>query len=40
MATVLAMGEPLSSWVPLVSVTVCSVAFVVVALWRFKREEF
>lgn len=40
MATVLAMGEPLSSWVPLVSVMVCSVAFVVVALWRFKREEF
>ena len=40
MATVLAMGGPLSSWVPLVSVTVCSVAFVAVALWRFKREEF
>jgi hypothetical protein len=40
MATVLAMGEPLSSWVPLVSVTVCSVAFVVVAIWRFKMEEF
>ena len=40
MATMLAMGEQLSSWVPLASVTVCSVAFVVVALWRFKREEF
>ena len=40
MATALAMGGPLSSWAPLVSVAVCSVAFVAVALWRFKREEF
>lgn len=40
MATALAMGEPLSTWVPIASVAVCSVVFVVVALWRFKREEF
>ena len=40
MATALAMGEPLSTWVPIASVAVCSVAFVFAALWRFKREEF
>jgi hypothetical protein len=34
------MGRPISTWVPLVSVVVCSMIFVVVALWRFKREEF
>jgi ABC-2 type transport system permease protein len=36
----LAMGEPLSTGVPIVTVVVCSVVFVAVALWRFKKEEF
>jgi ABC-2 type transport system permease protein len=40
MATALAMGESLSTWVPIASVAVCSVVFVFAALWRFKREEF
>jgi hypothetical protein len=40
MAVGLAMGEPLSTWTPIATVVVCSVAFVAVALWRFKREEF
>jgi len=40
MAVGLAMGEPLSTWVPIATVVVCSVVFVLAALWRFKREEF
>jgi hypothetical protein len=40
MATLLAMGKPIPTLAPLASVALCSVAFVAVALWRFKREEF
>ena len=40
MATQLAMGRPLSTLAPLASVALCSVAFVAVGLWRFRREEF
>ena len=34
------MGEPVSSWLPLVSTVVFSVIFIAVAIWRFNRQEF
>lgn len=40
LATFAASGNPLYSSVPIVVASVCSIAFVVAAVWRFKREEF
>jgi ABC-2 type transport system permease protein len=33
-------GEPVFSWVPLISTVVSSVVFIAVAIWRFNRQEF
>ena len=33
-------GEPVFSWLPLISTVICSVVFIVVAIWRFNRQEF
>lgn len=33
-------GEPVFSWLPLVSTVVPSVIFIAVAIWRFNRQEF
>jgi ABC-2 type transport system permease protein len=33
-------GEPVSSWLPLISTVVFSVIFIAVAIWRFNRQEF
>ena len=33
-------GEPVFSWLPLISTVVCSVIFIAVAIWRFNRQEF
>jgi len=33
-------GEPVSSWMPLISTVVFSVIFIAVAIWRFNRQEF
>ncbi len=33
-------GEPVFSWLPLISTIVSSVIFVAVAIWRFNRQEF
>jgi ABC-2 type transport system permease protein len=33
-------GEPVFSWLPLITTVVCSVIFVAVAIWRFNRQEF
>ena len=40
MALPLAQGGSLSSYTPVVSTSLLSVLFVVLALWRFRREEF
>jgi ABC-2 type transport system permease protein len=40
MAVAVALGQPLPSVKPILSVTVACLLFVVVALWRFSREEF
>jgi ABC-type transport system involved in multi-copper enzyme maturation permease subunit len=34
------LGQPLSSYLQLLAIAVEIVIFVVVALWRFEREEF
>lgn len=34
------LGEPMFSWLPLIATIVCSVVFIVVAIWRFNRQEF
>jgi ABC-2 type transport system permease protein len=33
-------GEPVFSWLPLISTVVFSVLFITVAIWRFNRQEF
>jgi len=33
-------GEPVSSWLPLIVTVVSCVIFIVVAVWRFNRQEF
>lgn len=33
-------GEPVFSWLPLISTVLFSVIFVAVAIWRFNRQEF
>ena len=40
LATLAAGGNPLYSSVPILVASVCSIAFMVTAIWRFKREEF
>jgi ABC-2 type transport system permease protein len=40
MASPVALGQPLPSLIPIVSVSLMSLVFVLVALWRFGREEF
>ncbi len=34
------LGEPVFSWLPLISTIVSSVIFVAIAIWRFNRQEF
>jgi ABC-2 type transport system permease protein len=34
------LGEPVSTWVPLISTIVSCVIFISVAIWRFNRQEF
>jgi hypothetical protein len=36
----LLLGEPVSSFIPILGVAVECVLFVLVSLWRFNREEF
>src|SRR5512135_1438414 len=33
-------GQPVFSWLPLISTVVFSVIFIAVAIWRFNRQEF
>jgi ABC-type transport system involved in multi-copper enzyme maturation permease subunit len=33
-------GEPVLSWLPLISTAVSSVIFITVSIWRFNRQEF
>jgi hypothetical protein len=33
-------GEPVASWLPLISTVVSCAALVAVAIWRFNRQEF
>jgi hypothetical protein len=33
-------GEPVFSWLPLISTVVSCVIFIAVAIWRFNRQEF
>jgi len=33
-------GEPVFSWLPLISTVVYCVIFIAVAIWRFNRQEF
>jgi ABC-2 type transport system permease protein len=40
MAILLLKGQPLATVTPIISTAVLSVLFVVVAVWRFQREEF
>lgn len=34
------LGQPIPSYIPILTVSAMSVAFIVVAIWRFSREEF
>jgi len=40
LASSLMTGEPVFSWIPLISTIVSSVVFIAVAIWRFNRQEF
>jgi ABC-2 type transport system permease protein len=40
MSLPVAMGQPLPAVAPLISATIASALFVVVAIWRFGRQEF
>jgi ABC-2 type transport system permease protein len=40
LASIAAQGEPLPSFSPIVAVLLFSLAFVLLAIWRFEREEF
>jgi ABC-type transport system involved in multi-copper enzyme maturation permease subunit len=33
-------GEPVFSWLPLISTVAFSIVFIAVAIWRFNRQEF
>ncbi len=33
-------GEPVFSWLPLISTAISCLAFIAVAIWRFNRQEF
>jgi hypothetical protein len=33
-------GEPVFSWLPVISTVVFSIIFTAVAIWRFNRKEF
>jgi ABC-type transport system involved in multi-copper enzyme maturation permease subunit len=33
-------GEPVFSWLPLISTVVSCVIFIAIAVWRFNRQEF
>jgi cbb3-type cytochrome oxidase subunit 3 len=33
-------GEPVFSWLPVISTIVFCVIFIAVAVWRFNRQEF
>jgi hypothetical protein len=33
-------GEPVFSWLPLISTVVFCTIFIAVAIWRFNRQEF
>lgn len=39
-AGLVANGQPMDSWVPVIVMSLMSVIFIVAALWRFEREEF
>ena len=39
-AGLVANGEPMDSWVPVIVTSVMAVLFIVAAIWRFGREEF
>jgi hypothetical protein len=36
----LMIGEPVFSWLPLISTVVSCILFIAVAIWRFNRQEF
>ena len=40
LATSFITGEPVYSWLPLISTIVFCVVFIAVAIWRFNRQEF
>jgi ABC-type transport system involved in multi-copper enzyme maturation permease subunit len=40
MAPPVILGQPIPSNIPILTVSAMSVAFIVVAIWRFSREEF
>ena len=40
LAGIAALGEPLPSFSPIVAVLLSSLVFVLLAIWRFEREEF
>jgi hypothetical protein len=40
LASVAARGDPLPSLIPIVAALLFSLAFVLLAIWRFEREEF
>ncbi len=40
LAGALMAGEPVFSWLPLISTVVSCVIFIAVAIWRFNRQEF
>jgi ABC-2 type transport system permease protein len=40
LAGIAALGEPLPSFSPIVAVSLSSLVFVLLAIWRFEREEF
>lgn len=39
-AASLMSGEPVFSWLPVISTVVFSIIFIAVAIWRFNRQEF
>jgi hypothetical protein len=36
----LMIGEPVATWLPAIVTVVLCVVFIVVAIWRFNRQEF
>jgi hypothetical protein len=39
-AGLVANGQPMDSWVPVIVTSIMSLLFILVAIWRFGREEF